>query len=488
MDTTAGIILSASSASLAVLVSRRRSRRRLAARRVRGLFDGPGTFRVTGTDRRDGGARALVFRAPGAAVARRKADAVGVDVAAVERVAADPPSARERVGRRGPCAARGHCGGAVLIYVMVAMPLFVLCCAIGVDWGRVQLAKTELGSTADATARYAVTGLGDNSSLAKANYLAQLNSVDGSPVTFAAADVEVGTWDAASASFAPGGGAPNAVRVTARRTVPLPFGQFAGTPGVTITARAVARFNVIGYGLVGLNSLTMSGNSSASYASAGGASVGSQGNVASNGNITLGNSTTIRGNTYAGVGMATTGGSVTGTRGTLTGVLSFPNGDPGAYGPNNNDDTNIPSWASPGGANFALQNSQSVTLPGGNYYVGNVSMSGGSSVTFTGPATIYCYGTFTMSGNTQTSGNVAGNLKLVMVPKPWDGSPPGSVTIGSSAAFYGTIYAPQSDVSIGGTGDVYGSVLGRTVNMSGTGSVIYDLSLNSQNGTLSLVQ
>jgi hypothetical protein len=129
-----------------------------------------------------------------------------------------------------------------------------------------------------------------------------------------------------------------------------------------------------------------------------------------------------------------------------------------------------------------------VTLPGGYYYFNNFAQDGGSSLTFTGPAVIYCYGTFNMSGNTSTSGSVPGNLRLVMVANPYNGGPPGTVTVGSASAFYGSIYAPQSAVSIGGNGDVYGSVLGRTVSMTGTGSVWYDMSLDVNNGTLSLVE
>jgi hypothetical protein len=62
------------------------------------------------------------------------------------------------------------------------------------------------------------------------------------------------------------------------------------------------------------------------------------------------------------------------------------------------------------------------------------------------------------------------------------------VAVGSASAFYGSIYAPQSAVTIGGTGDVYGSVLGLTVNMSGSGAVWYDTSLEVNGGKIQLVQ
>ncbi len=376
--------------------------------------------------------------------------------------------------------------GKVLLFVIFAMPAFAMMCAFAVDWGRVQMVKTELEGATHAAARYAITGIYDDSCLAKANQYAQQNLADGQAVTFVAGDVEVGRWDDSTLSFTPGTGAANAVRVSARRSVTSVFGSLANVFNKQVTARATVRYNVIGFGIVGLNSVTMSGNSSASYSSNGGG-LSNQGNIASNGYITLGNSTTVKGNTFAGIGKTTSGGSVTGTRTTLTTALEFPNGDSSPYGPNNNDNSSIPSTAM-SGASFNLGNNKSVSLPGGNYFFNNFSQSGGSSLTFTGPTTIYCYGSFSMSGNTQTNGNVPGNLKLVMVANPFNGTLPGSVSIGSTSSFYGSIYAPQSAVSIGGSGDVYGSVLGLTVNMSGTGSVVYDMALQSENGTLSLVE
>jgi hypothetical protein len=92
-----------------------------------------------------------------------------------------------------------------------------------------------------------------------------------------------------------------------------------------------------------------------------------------------------------------------------------------------------------------------------------------------------------MSGNTVTSSSKPGNLTIIMCKKP-DGKPPGGVTISSSAALYANIYAPQSAVTLSGSGDIYGSVLGLSVDMTGSSGIHFDLSLNAQNGTISLVQ
>jgi Flp pilus assembly protein TadG len=378
-------------------------------------------------------------------------------------------------------------GGKVLIYAMFAMPLFLMLGTLAVDWGRVQLVKTELERATQAAARAAVPGIQNGTYLDLANWVGAMNPADGTPVEFTMADVEIGRWDPATRTLLVGVGSPNAVRATARRTVPASFGGWSGVNAKEVVFRATARFNVIGFGLVGLDWVNMSGNSMASYSSGNSGALQAQGNIGSNGNITLGGSTVVNGNTFVGAGRTVTGGTVTGSRNTLAQPLSYPNGDASPYGPSNNDNGQIPSWAI-ASSSFKLDNTQSVSLPGGNYFFNNFDMTGGSTLTFTGPATVYCYGTFSMSGRTNTSGLVPGNLKLVMVPNPWSGAAPGSVSVGSSSAFYGQIYAPQSAVSIGGTGDVYGSVLGRTVNMTGTGRVVYDLALEADNGTIALVE
>ena len=372
---------------------------------------------------------------------------------------------------------------------MIAMVSLLAVAALALDYARVQVVKTELARAADASARYAVGGLRDGTYLARATWLAARNPVDGSPLALAPADVEYGDWNPATKTFVPGGFAPTAARVTARRTVPLSFMGWFGVSNQQVTARAVAKGNPIGYGVIGLDSLYMTGNGTVSYSSLGTAPT-DLGHVASNGNITLGGSALINGKAYAGVGKATTGGTVTGGRETLAAPLSFPNGSAGAYATTNNNGS-IPDWAfaSPGRSSNSLwlTNGDVLTLPAGHYYLNNVTMSGGSELRFSGPSTLYGYGNFSMTGNTYTAANLPKNLRLVMVPKP-DGTPPGTVYVSSSSALYASVYAPQSAVTIAGSADVYGAVLGKTVSVSGSGRIHYDLGLDSTYGTLSLVE
>ena len=60
--------------------------------------------------------------------------------------------------------------------------------------------------------------------------------------------------------------------------------------------------------------------------------------------------------------------------------------------------------------------------------------------------------------------------------------------INSSSSLYATIYAPQSPVTISGSGAIYGSVLGLQVDMTGSGSVHYDRALDGAAAGVKLVE
>jgi hypothetical protein len=91
-----------------------------------------------------------------------------------------------------------------------------------------------------------------------------------------------------------------------------------------------------------------------------------------------------------------------------------------------------------------------------------------------------------LGGNVVTSSSQPKNLTIIMIPNPYNSSPPGTVSVGSSAALYASIYAPQSAVTMSGTGDIYGTVIGASVTMSGTSAIYYDLNMDS--GSVGLVK
>jgi Flp pilus assembly protein TadG len=138
--------------------------------------------------------------------------------------------------------------GAVLIYAMLTMIAFIAMCSLAVDWGRVQFHKTELQTATDAAARAGADGLATNgaAAIAAAKSIALKNTANGTAVTLQTSDIELGVWDSRALTFTLNSTSPNAVRVTARRTVargnaiPLSFASLIGRSQQDITTQAIA--------------------------------------------------------------------------------------------------------------------------------------------------------------------------------------------------------------------------------------------------------
>ncbi|HXE53204.1 MAG TPA: TadG family pilus assembly protein, partial [Tepidisphaeraceae bacterium] len=341
--------------------------------------------------------------------------------------------------------------------------------------------RSQLQDAADAAARSAITGLGSSVQQAQNNAvsIASQNNADGSPVVLNTnTDIEFGTWTAATQTFTVLSGsaasAANAVRITARRTtstnnpVSLAFGAFVGMP--TANAHAVAIAGATGgYGLVGLTGITLKGNSSVSYWSPTG-TTSQHGSIASNGNINLNGSSYIQGDARPGAGCSVTcsgSASVTGSTQPLPSPLNYPNASAGSYATSNNDSNASPYW---NGNDFNLGGSSSLTLPGGYYYFDNFTVAPLATLTFSGPAVVYVTGWINIPGTINTASNLPKNLQIQVIGSA-------NVSIGNQTALYADIYAPQSAVTLSGGGDIYGSVLGYSINMTGSSGIHYDLAL-----------
>src|SRR5688572_20516570 len=94
---------------------------------------------------------------------------------------------------------RRRAAGMMAVWGVIAITGLMAVVSLGVDLGRVQVAKTELRTVADAAARYAATGIADGTAVAKAQAVAAENKVDMRPLNLLASDVELGNWDAALA-------------------------------------------------------------------------------------------------------------------------------------------------------------------------------------------------------------------------------------------------------------------------------------------------
>ena len=243
----------------------------------------------------------------------------------------------------------------VMVYMVVALPVFAGFCSLAVDYGRCQVVKTQLHRAADAAALYGVDGIASGTAVANAIQAAADNHVDGKSLVLQSSDVVVGTWSAL-AGFTAGGSTPNAVQVTAHQSkargsaVPLLFAQALGMTSADIQVVSIAaKTSVSGYGIVGLNYVTLSGSAqtdsyNSSVASYSPGSAGSNGSVASDGSVTLSGSADIHGIVWQMQGQSfnTSGGATVGSQQTLSASLSYPAASSAAAETTNNNGT-IPS-------------------------------------------------------------------------------------------------------------------------------------------------
>src|SRR5438128_1364790 len=114
--------------------------------------------------------------------------------------------------------------GVSSIYAMVVMTAMIALSSLAVDYGRVQLTKTELRCAADAASRYGLAGVGSGVTNPQDRAIAAAsdNKADGSPVVLDRdLDIEFGSWDTTTRTFTVLSGtdrdSADAMRVTARR-------------------------------------------------------------------------------------------------------------------------------------------------------------------------------------------------------------------------------------------------------------------------------
>lgn len=390
--------------------------------------------------------------------------------------------------------------GLIIAYVAVAVVALLGIVSLGVEYGRVQLAKTELRRAIDAAARAGASGLGNYTTATNlAVQYAAANTVDGAPLTIdtspSSTEIEFGTWDDVTRTFTVLSGInrnyANAMRITVQRTINMYLSRAVGVSSCRISAQSIACQSAAIYGVVGLNYIKMGGNSSDSYwSSTGTFTAGNGGNIASNGDITLTGGSSIHGNARPGIGKTVIGASnVYGSVTPLTKVLSYANGSSGAYTAANNDNALLPSNivnSGSGTMNIGAGN-KTASIPAGNYYLQDFTTGPNANLTMLGPVTFFVYGTVDIKGQLNTSSSLPKNLTIVMIPNPTTGAAPGSASISSSSALYGTLYAPQSALSMSGSGGFYGSIVAKSVDMTGSSSIHFDASLNA-NGGIAIVK
>jgi hypothetical protein len=235
-----------------------------------------------------------------------------------------------------------------------------------------------------------------------------------------------------------------------------------------------------GYYFVGMSSATLQNNtiSTDSYASASGAynaaTAGSQGYLASNGNISLkGGTINVKNNLYmtASATLTTTGTVSYGTRNALSSNIVWPTPVLGSVATSNNN----ASIGEPTGGGSVSLSSGSFAVPPGTYYLHSIAMSGGT-ITISGPTYIYMDGSVAISGGTIniTSGH-PGDLTFEMTTAS-------SFAVSGGSPVYADIQAPTSTVSLAGITDFYGRAIGSTLTVNGSMKLHADTSLHAVSG------
>jgi len=382
--------------------------------------------------------------------------------------------------------------GSIVVLGGALMSGLLVMVAFAVDVGYIVHVRTELQRTADAAAMAAVMYLPSQSDASTVAQSTAAQNPSGVGVLVAPSDVEFGFWDRNTASFVVGGSV-NAVRVTARRTeatgnpVTLFFAKILGQTTTDVTANAIAMYdNELCGPLIGIESVSVPGTPlTDSFDSNVGpydpAMAGDRAGICSDGPITVGGAAEVHGSARAGMGYNVTvegGALITGGTGSRLRPLGLPLVDASAAAASNDNDEAplIPqgnSFISPIDAdgNFLLDGKKTYTLPPGTYYFNDFTLAGQSVLNITGKTVIYITGNLHRAGGTEVinSTQVASNLQIQMTG--------GTAEITSNNDFYGVIYAPNTDITLDGSADLYGGVVGKTLSMTGNGQAHYDESL-----------
>jgi hypothetical protein len=123
-----------------------------------------------------------------------------------------------------------------------------------------------------------------------------------------------------------------------------------------------------------------------------------------------------------------------------------------------------------GVGNLSFGSRDTLTLPGGTFYFNSITLSGGATIKFTGPATVYVVGDIRATGGALLNSTAdPGNLSIICTGK--------EVKFGGGVDFHGSILAPLAAVTLGGNAEYYGALVGKILTLNGNITIHVDESL-----------
>lgn len=126
---------------------------------------------------------------------------------------------------------------------------------------------------------------------------------------------------------------------------------------------------------------------------------------------------------------------------------------------------------------FTVQGSTTQVLSPGTYCYRNLTIQGNGTLTATGEVTVYVTGQLTAQGNSVVGVVNDPTQMLFMMSATAEATL--EQTISGNNAFYGAIYGPQATFEIQGNAIIYGSVIARQVNVSGSAEIHYDKAMTT---------
>ncbi len=394
--------------------------------------------------------------------------------------------------------------GTVGVVVATFLAVILGFAGLVIDVGHLFVVRSNLQNVADAAslAAAATLGYGPEEARNQAQLIALRHGIDGTSVTLALADIELGTWDIETKTFTVLDPAQeqnaDSVRVTAQRAetrdnpVPLFFMPIFGRETSDVRAMAVATRNgdciagVIGETRVTINSSAGTDSYDSSFGPYSAASPGQNGDVCSCGDIELNSSALVQGDAQPGYDhevILNSSAYVTGS--TAPGDCPvLPDVELGDIA-TNNDNADIPAETDndedpfPNGP-YALEltNGDSITLDGGTsenparYYFTSLELHSSTTLSFTGPAIIYVTETFALNSSSILNPTQNPEDLVIMI------SSTAEVQFNSSTDFHGVVYAPNAHVINNSSVDFFGAIFGQEVTLNSSVVVHYDETLD----------
>lgn len=409
--------------------------------------------------------------------------------------------------------------GVALLWLAIMLIVLLGFVALGIDIGRMHLARTELQTTADASARAAVwpvPQLQFADGAARAQAVIEANDAGGGPIGFDSADEDLvyGIWWRNTRRFDPMPpeylNRSNAVRIVAHRDeergnpLPMGFATIVNFDEADIMAAAIAQirgsgsgsgaggFGIFGMDWVRTNGTTLTDSYDPTIGGYDPADAGNGGDIGTNGWIEFIGTSFIDGGARWGPDGDTSpetdylvvwpNADVTGWQAPMDEEAIFPPATaPEVY----NNQPLIDAGLLDAQNDFVANGRASVTIPGGTpenpnvYVINDLIMRANTVVTINGAVQIYVTGQVDMTGSVYVndssgvSNPLPSNFKLFVI-----GS--GDVNLGGGSALYAHIYAPESDVVIHGTSSefgLFGGVVGKTVDIRGNSGIHVDETL-----------